>query len=312
MAERLLPAARSLAVAAVLAVAAGFAPAVLAQRGAAPAILAPRPAEPDPGSIPAAALLRKPGGFDTDDAPDAPPPDLDALADPVPRREPLDASANQPYTVFGRQYAPMTALAPYRRQGTASWYGRKFHGQRTSGGEVYDMFALTAAHPTLPIPSYARVTHLGNRRSVVVRINDRGPFAAGRIMDVSYAAAHKLGFVADTFAHVEVEALLPDTALASAPPAEKARQEAAARVPIAAQQSGFYLQLAAFADPANAESFSARIRRQLDGMKEPLRVAGRNGLYRVELGPFKDRARAAAAARKIRDALALRAVLVAK
>src|ERR1035437_6274669 len=138
-----------------------------------------------PASIPTSQLLRKPGGFYTDDGPDgALPVDLDRLAEPAPRPEPQNTQANQPYSVFGREYIPLTSPGPYKRQGTASWYGRKFHGQRTSSGEIYDMFALTAAHPPLPIPSYARIVNLQNGRSVVIRINDRGPFSSGRIMDV--------------------------------------------------------------------------------------------------------------------------------
>jgi rare lipoprotein A len=107
--------------------------------------------------------------------------------------------------VFERRYVPMTALEPYRERGVATWYGRRYHGQRTSNGEVYDMYAMTAAHPTLPIPSYVRVTHLGNGRSVVVRVNDRGPFLNGRLIDLSYTAAAKLGYVNAGSAEVEVE-----------------------------------------------------------------------------------------------------------
>jgi rare lipoprotein A len=278
-----------------------------------------QPARSDPGSIPTGLLLRKPGGFYTDDAPDvAPPVDLDALAEPVPRDEPLNAGANQPYTVFGRQYVPLAAPSPYHRQGTVSWYGRKFHGQRTTSGEVYDMFALSAAHPTLPIPSYAKVTNLANRRSVIVRINDRGPFGAGRIMDVSYAVAHKLGFVEDALAHVEVEAIVPAVAPVVAAPepppapavASKPRPEPAARLPLASRAGRVFLQLGAFANAVNAENFSARLKRQLDWVKEPLHVTGRNGLYRIQLGPFKDRAQAGAVAARIREAVELKPVVV--
>jgi len=150
------------------------------------------------------------GGYYKDDGPGGPPPvDLDKLADAKPRREPLNPGANTPYTALGRKYVPYTALQPYRARGVATWYGRKFHGRRTASGERYDMYAMTAAHTVLPIPSYARVTNLANGRSVVVRINDRGPFHADRIIDLSYAAAHKLGYVNAGSAKVEVEAILP-------------------------------------------------------------------------------------------------------
>ena len=103
----------------------------------------------------------------------------------------------------------MTSLQPFRQRGMASWYGKKYHGQKTSSGETYNMYAMSAAHPTLPIPSYARVTNVANGRSVVVRINDRGPFLHGRVIDLSYAAAHKLGYIQAGAAQVEVEAVIP-------------------------------------------------------------------------------------------------------
>jgi len=103
-------------------------------------------------------------------------------------------------------------VQPFTQRGTASWYGKKFHGQKTSSGETYDMYKMTAAHPTLPIPSYARVTNLANRKSVVVRINDRGPFHTDRIIDLSYAAAYKLGYTGAGSARVEIEAIVPSQA----------------------------------------------------------------------------------------------------
>jgi rare lipoprotein A len=150
------------------------------------------------------------GGYYKDDGPhERPPSNLDAVADATPRVEPLHRYANRPYTVFGKSYRPLASLQPFRQRGMASWYGKRFHGQKTSSGEVYDMYKMTAAHPTLPIPSYARVTNLANGRSVVVRINDRGPFHAGRIIDLSYVAAWKLGYIAAGSAQVEVEAIVP-------------------------------------------------------------------------------------------------------
>jgi rare lipoprotein A len=148
-----------------------------------------------------------PGGYYKDDGPgDRLPANV---ADAVPRAEPLHKFANRPYNAMGKDYVPMTSLQPFRQRGMASWYGKRYHGQKTSSGEVYDMYAMSAAHPTLPIPSYARVTNLANGRSVVVRINDRGPFRSARIIDVSYAAAHKLGFIQAGAAQVELEAILP-------------------------------------------------------------------------------------------------------
>jgi rare lipoprotein A len=167
------------------------------------------PPHPAPAEKPATAP--RPGGYYLDDGPGAdPPPDLDAIADADPRVEPLHRFANNPYSVFGEDYVPNRKLGPYRKRGLASWYGRRFHGQKTASGERYDMYAMTAAHPTLPIPSYARVTNVGNGRSVVVRINDRGPFHPGRIIDLSYTAAHKLGYTQKGSTLVDVQSIAPE------------------------------------------------------------------------------------------------------
>ena len=165
-------------------------------------------ASPRPAGGPAPAPGARGGGYYQDDGPgQGEPVDLAAIPDAVPRAEPLLARANRPYEVFGRRYVPMTRLEPYRSRGVATWYGRKYHGRQTSSGEVYDMYGMTAAHPTLPLPSYVRVTHLGNGRSVVVRVNDRGPFLSDRLIDLSWTAAAKLGYVQAGSAEVEVELL---------------------------------------------------------------------------------------------------------
>jgi rare lipoprotein A len=150
------------------------------------------------------------GGYYQDDGPAAETPaNLDRVPDAVPRVEAYASGPNKPYSVFGHEYTPDTSDRPFSERGIGSWYGRKFNGQRTSSGEIYDMFAMTAAHPTLPIPSYARVTNPANGRSVIVRINDRGPFHPGRVIDLSYAAAYKLGYIGSGSAQVEVERILP-------------------------------------------------------------------------------------------------------
>ena len=136
-----------------------------------------------PPPIQTSQILRRPGGFYTDDGPDGPvPASLASQADAVPQAEPLHAGANEPYSVFGRDYAPLRSAGGYKRQGTASWYGRKFHGRPTASGELYDMYAMTAAHKTMPLPSYARVRNPANGREIIVRVNDRGPFARGRVI----------------------------------------------------------------------------------------------------------------------------------
>ena len=154
---------------------------------------------------PTASSNSRSGGYYKDDGPGVSPPDVALIPDAVPRFEPVHSRANRPYVVFGQTYQPMTVLAPFKQRGMASWYGRKFHGQKTSVGETYDMYGMTAAHPTLPLPSYVRVTNVRTGKSVVVRVNDRGPFLNQRVIDLSYTAAAKLGYVNAGSTEVEVE-----------------------------------------------------------------------------------------------------------
>jgi rare lipoprotein A len=167
------------------------------------------------------------GGYYKDDGPGEKPANLDQIADAQPKAEPLHRYANRPYQVFGKDYVPLASVQPYRQRGMASWYGKKFHGQRTASGETYDMYAMTAAHPTLPIPSYARVTRVATGRSVIVRINDRGPFHQGRMIDLSYAAALKLGFAHLGSTEVELESIEPGQAETPAQQAATPAQQAA-------------------------------------------------------------------------------------
>ncbi|HUO80163.1 MAG TPA: septal ring lytic transglycosylase RlpA family protein [Steroidobacteraceae bacterium] len=198
--------------------------------------------------------------------------ELLALPDAVPRSEPRARLGNPPfYEVFGQRYTVLDSSAGYLERGVASWYGPDFHGVRTSVGEPYDMYSMTAAHRTLPLPAYARVTNLRNGRSVVVRINDRGPFKANRIIDLSYAAALKLDMVRDGTTLVEVRALEADGPPPPAPPPGE-----------------IYAQAGAFAVADNAE----RLRERLAGagiagvFVRSDTVAGRP-LYRVRIGPVE-------------------------
>lgn len=148
------------------------------------------------------------GGYYKDDGPGRNiPADVANIPDAVPRIEPHNRANFRPYTVMGQRFVPVGADTPLRQRGVASWYGRKFHGKKTANGETYDMYAMTAAHPTLPLPSYARVTHEQSGRSVIVRVNDRGPFLRGRVIDLSYAAAAKLGILGKGSDVVVVEAI---------------------------------------------------------------------------------------------------------
>lgn len=238
---------------------------------------------PAPGALPRAS---KPGGYYLDDGPGAnPPPNLEAIPDAVPRIEPLHKFANNAYVALGQEYTPMTSNKGYRARGLASWYGRRFHGKPTSSGEPYDMYAMSAAHPTLPIPSYARVTSLANGKSVIVRINDRGPFHSNRIMDLSYTAAHKLGIVQSGSGQVEVEAIS----------AEQITQGRDAD----AQATGIYLQLGSFGNRANAEKLLAQATTRLDRSERDLVILNHADRFRVALGPYADNTSADAAAREI-------------
>lgn len=257
---------------------------------------------------PAGAGPRPPSYYADDGPPASVPDNLARIPDAVPRDEPFQRYANRPYTVMGQTYVPVLDKQPWKQRGIASWYGRKFQGQRTSSGEPYDMFAMTAAHKTLPIPSYARVTNLQNGKSVVVRINDRGPFLSNRIIDLSYAAASRIGLAAAGSGMVEVERVFEATAprIDATPPSPEQPAPAAAAVeaPILTQESaGIWLQLGAFSSAEGAESFRDKVARELPWILEPIEIAVRDGLHRVQLGPYRNRDEADAIADKVRRSL---------
>lgn len=153
---------------------------------------------------------KKGGGYYADDGPHSTTPShLDFIPSAKPQWEPLNKATMKPYTVLGKRYVPNKTLKPYKEKGIASWYGKKFHGKKTSIGEPYDMYAMTAAHKTLALPSYAKVTRVSTGKSIIVRLTDRGPFHAGRIIDLSYTAAHQLGIIEKGSDWVIVEAIIP-------------------------------------------------------------------------------------------------------
>jgi rare lipoprotein A len=262
-------------------------------------------------------VLKRGGGYYQDDGPgDNPPENLDGIPDAVPKYEPPHRFANRPYSVLGRDYVPLRTGAAYRARGVASWYGRKFHGQKTSNGEPYDMYAMTAAHPTLPVPSYARVTNPANGRSVVVRVNDRGPFHAGRIIDLSYTAAWKLGYVGNGSTLVDVESIVPGQEIAVA--ATRVEEDPIARLlasepvplPETRDARGVYLQLGAFGNADNAEALRGRLARELGSLGEKLTVHTGGNLYRLQLGPWADRDEARRVVDKLAELLDFRPVVV--
>jgi rare lipoprotein A len=258
-----------------------------------------------------ASVSPNPGGYYKDDGPgDNPPANLDAIAEAVPRLEPLNRFANRPYTVFGRDYVPATSLRAYKERGIASWYGRKFHSQKTASGEIYDMYAMTAAHPTLPLPSYARVTNVATGKSVIVRVNDRGPFHPGRVIDLSYAAAYRIGIAQKGSGEVEVESILPGDApplIAAAPLPPVAESDAlpGASMAVAPEAGGYVVQLGAFANNANAQNFVVNLANQTAGLSVEPKVRQADGLFRVVVGPYPTRDEAKRSADRLREALGL-------
>lgn len=241
-----------------------------------------------------ATTASKGGGYYLDDGPgDNIPANLADIPDAVPRAEPLHRGASKPYRALGRDYVPMTDARGFRQEGLASWYGRRYHGKPTSSGEPYDMYAMTAAHPTLPLPSYVRVTNPANGRSVVVRVNDRGPFHAGRVIDLSYTAAWKLDILKGV-TPVQVVAIDPDAATA-AMPAMPVSVAASPLPPLApAQDTGgsTYLQLGAFSSAEGAAEFVQRVQSRLGAALPGVHRLQAGELIKVQAGPFVSDAQA--------------------
>jgi rare lipoprotein A len=279
------------------------------------------------------------GGYYKDDGPGSDiPANIAAIPDAVPRNETHDRANMRPYVVFGQRYVPIADERPFRQTGVASWYGRKFHGNKTANGETYDMYAMTAAHPTLPIPSYARVTRAGSGRSIIVRINDRGPFHSSRIIDLSYAAAAKLGLIGPGSGQVIVEAITnedirtnawrrgapapslaqaaPVTATVASVPAVPDALAALQHADPPAETGGsvVYLQFGAFSAQASAQALAARINAQLGQAVTDIATvdSADNQLYRVRIGPYPSRTAAVNAALQIQEQTGLQPLVAAR
>jgi len=277
--------------------------------------------KPEQASLPVA------GGYLEGDGPgsDAPA-DIDAIPDATPINEPLHRYANRPYTALGTAYTPLKTVGDFKERGIASWYGKKFHGQRTSSGENYDMYAMTAAHPTLPIPSYARVTNVANKKSVIVRINDRGPFLHDRVVDLSYTAAYKLGILGKGSGEVEVESLEPKRTINILPvntvqtqPLLNSLPLPPAEVPVAAipgpavssdiSGGNYYLQLGAFESQQNADAFLVKMQGKLNGGGKQLKMTSKGGFIRVHIGPYVTESEARQSAESLESKLGFKPML---
>jgi rare lipoprotein A len=251
------------------------------------------------------------GGYYLDDGPgDISAEALAAIPDAVPRPETLRPANTRPYKALGREYVPMKEYRPYKQRGMASWYGKRYHGNQTASGEPYDMYGMTAAHTTLPIPSYVRVTNPENGRSVIVRVNDRGPFLHDRLIDLSYVAAKKLGIVEKGSGTVDVEWI--DTR----PEAMAARASSTDTTHHSTHpSSGVYVQVGAFKSPENADRLRLDLQRQAltvaqDGRNVAVQNWYNEDTYRVRLGPYQNRSDAAQAADRINQRLGTNAIIV--
>lgn len=252
----------------------------------------------------------------------------------TPRLDPIVKSTTKPYIVNGETISPMTTIAtPFSQTGHASWYGKKFHGRKTASGEVYDMFKLSAAHKTLPLPSYARVTNLSNRKSVIVRVNDRGPFGRPRIIDLSYAAAKQLDIIQHGSSQVEITLIDTTLATPATPPAASETVQVTRQIvqPVSAdtaapastptpstmpatgpEASGIYIQVGAFGQEENADRLQKRISNSIPETQTLLNKVYNGKLFQVVLGPYPDHALAAQAASQMRDQLQLPALIFSR
>jgi rare lipoprotein A len=225
----------------------------------------------------------------SDDAP-LQPLDVSNIPNATPKHEPPSRYGNPAsYVVYGKRYYTLPSGKGYQESGQASWYGTKFHGKRTSSGEPYDLYGMTAAHKTLPLPTYVEVTNLSNNRSVIVRVNDRGPFHDDRLIDLSYTAAVKLGIVGNGTGRVTVRAIEPETtatATAATPVAPS---------PVSPEEDGvLYLQVGAFSSRENAERLQSKIQAEDIGAVRIVAAQGDTGnLYKVQVGPLSGAAEAA-------------------
>lgn len=242
---------------------------------------------------------KKGGGYYLDDGPgDRPPENMDAIPDAIPKVEPFNVRANQPYIALDNKYTPMTSFYPYKEKGIASWYGKRYHGKKTSVGEFYDMYSMTGAHTTLPIPCYVRVTNTENGKSVIVRINDRGPFKKDRVIDLSFAAAYKLRLSDKGSGPVEVELIDPRqfSALKKTSDAitEKIKEKEVVSVQtksidILEPSDAIFIQAGAFKNEKNADL----LLKQLTDMKLenslPSKKQFSEDLFHVVIGPFNSK-----------------------
>ena len=212
------------------------------------------------------------GAYYLDDGPEEViPENLSSIPNAIPKKEPLNKFSNRPYKVFGKTYYPMTSLKPYTATGYATWYGKKYHGNKTSIGEVYDMYKMTAAHKTLPLPCYVKVTNLKNDKTVIVRVNDRGPFVKDRVIDLSYAAANRLEIIEKGSELVKVELIDLDE-----------------KVKVSKINKQIYIQAGLFSNEKNANNLINKIKKLGTVTNENIKKIKNEDQFQVLIGPFKN------------------------
>ena len=222
----------------------------------------------------------KSGAYYLDDGPEENPPgNLDEIPNAQPKYEALSKWASRPYVAFDKKYTPMTKIIPFKEEGYASWYGKRYHGKNTSIGETYDMYQMTGAHKTLPLPSYIKVTNLKNKLSVIIRVNDRGPFVDERIIDLSYVAAHRLRIIEKGSELVRIEMVNPSLASKNIKEADN--------VPSASSSiKYFYIQAGAFSSEDNASYLINRLSKIQFRNSLNIKKLIKNSLHLVAIGPY--------------------------
>ena len=252
------------------------------------------------------AEVKKTGAYYLDDGPgENPPKDLDKIPNAQPRYEALSKRASRPYVAFNKKYTPMKKIIPFKEEGYASWYGKRYHGKKTSIGEVYDMYQMTGAHKTLPLPSYIRVTNLINERTVIIRLNDRGPFIDDRIVDLSYAAAHQLRIIEKGSELVKIEMVNPSLAKKNLKENHKVSSNPT-------PNESFYIQAGAFSNEDNAFYLIDRISKIKFKNILNIKKLNKNSLHLVTIGPYSSEKIAKEALKNISKKIQLNSFIISE
>ena len=248
----------------------------------------------------------KSGAYYLDDGPEKnPPKNLDEIPNAKPKYEPLSKRANRPYVAFNKKYVPMKKIIPFIEEGYASWYGKRYHGRKTSIGETYDMYQMTGAHKTLPLPCYIKVTNLKNKRSVIIRVNDRGPFIDERIVDLSYAAAHQLRIIEKGSELVKIEMVNPSFKKTNLKNSQKPD-------PIKNSIKYFYIQAGAFSSEENAINLINRLSKIKLGNPLNIKKLIKDSLHLVTIGPYDNEKIAKKTLRNISKKIQLNSFIVSE